>query len=468
MKFLIPVIAGATIGYGTNWLAIKMLFRPYEEKRFLGIKVPWTPGLIPKEKPRIAKNVGLTVQDYLLSPEAILSSIDKETLERDSLKIVTSKLNELEEKETTVGDILKLIPNKDLSFSKLKSFLISDVFLSDNNKNKILKVTEEKINNILNDETLIRDIVSNLKLQSNEFINSEDFFEIIKVSLKNSIENSKNSDKLIEDLIPEEVQEELFIYLRENKNLIGYKIRKFTEKPEIQMKTKEIISNFVQSNISPLIASFMPIDMITNKVLGAINSYIKSSDANDDINEGLNLFLNDFLKTEIKELDFILKEEQWTSIVVSFIKNLETENLFNYIELNINQLNKWTPKLLNFIREFLDSKKLKSYLSYELDNIYNRVSKTSISSLLNFLDINPEKIVYLGIFVFENNIIPNFPKIIKHINVSNIVEQTILDFDYEFTEKLILDIAEKELKAITYLGGFLGAILGFLSALIQF
>ncbi len=50
MKFLIASIIGGIIGYLTNWIAIKMLFRPYEEKRIFGMKVPFTPGLIPKEK----------------------------------------------------------------------------------------------------------------------------------------------------------------------------------------------------------------------------------------------------------------------------------------------------------------------------------------------------------------------------------------------------------------------------------
>lgn len=58
MKFFIPALVGAFIGYITNWLAIKMLFRPHHEKRIFGIKLPFTPGLIPKEKDRIAKSVG--------------------------------------------------------------------------------------------------------------------------------------------------------------------------------------------------------------------------------------------------------------------------------------------------------------------------------------------------------------------------------------------------------------------------
>ena len=54
IKYIIPILVGGFIGWFTNYLAIKMLFRPYKEIRVFGIKLPFTPGLIPKEKERIA------------------------------------------------------------------------------------------------------------------------------------------------------------------------------------------------------------------------------------------------------------------------------------------------------------------------------------------------------------------------------------------------------------------------------
>ncbi len=50
-------IVGAIIGYTTNWLAIKMLFKPPHEAKYIGkLKVPFTPGLIPRERERIARS----------------------------------------------------------------------------------------------------------------------------------------------------------------------------------------------------------------------------------------------------------------------------------------------------------------------------------------------------------------------------------------------------------------------------
>lgn len=74
-----PLI-GAVIGYSTNWLAIKMLFRPYEEKRIGKIKLPFTPGVIPRERGRIAASLGHAVGKELLTEEVILKELLNDTV----------------------------------------------------------------------------------------------------------------------------------------------------------------------------------------------------------------------------------------------------------------------------------------------------------------------------------------------------------------------------------------------------
>ena len=49
VKYIIPVLVGAVIGYITNWVAIKMLFRPHEEKRILGFHIPLLQDLFPRK-----------------------------------------------------------------------------------------------------------------------------------------------------------------------------------------------------------------------------------------------------------------------------------------------------------------------------------------------------------------------------------------------------------------------------------
>lgn len=73
--YLSPPLVGAIIGLFTNWLAIKMLFRPLAEKRILGLRLPFTPGVLPRERDRIAVSLGDTVAIDLLDEATIASRL---------------------------------------------------------------------------------------------------------------------------------------------------------------------------------------------------------------------------------------------------------------------------------------------------------------------------------------------------------------------------------------------------------
>ncbi len=59
------------IGYGTNWLAITMLFKPARKRPILGH------GLIPAQKDRIAYRMAQAVSDDLINPEIIKQKISE-------------------------------------------------------------------------------------------------------------------------------------------------------------------------------------------------------------------------------------------------------------------------------------------------------------------------------------------------------------------------------------------------------
>lgn len=60
----------------------------------------------------------------------------------------------------------------------------------------------------------------------------------------------------------------------------------------------------------------------------------------------------------------------------------------------------------------------------------------------------------------------HLPKILDTINISKIVSDRINEMDVAETEKLILQVMNKELKAIVWLGAGLGLIMGSLNCLI--
>lgn len=70
-EYIIAPVLGGIIGYITNDIAIRMLFRPHTAKYVFGVHIPFTPGIIPKEKGRIAEAIGGVISENLMNQEVL-------------------------------------------------------------------------------------------------------------------------------------------------------------------------------------------------------------------------------------------------------------------------------------------------------------------------------------------------------------------------------------------------------------
>lgn len=67
LTYLWGPILGATIGYFTNYIAVKMLFHPYKPWKIGKLRVPFTPGIVPRRQPVLAKAIGDAVGNHLFT-----------------------------------------------------------------------------------------------------------------------------------------------------------------------------------------------------------------------------------------------------------------------------------------------------------------------------------------------------------------------------------------------------------------
>lgn len=91
IRLLAPVALGGIIGAFTNYIAIKMMFRPYTEKRLFGFTIPFTPGIIPKRQNDLAKAIGRVVSDNLVDADGI----SKMLLSDETIGKLESKTDEI-------------------------------------------------------------------------------------------------------------------------------------------------------------------------------------------------------------------------------------------------------------------------------------------------------------------------------------------------------------------------------------
>lgn len=98
LKIIMSILIGAIIGYCTNYIAIKMLFRPKKEIRIGNFKVPFTPGIIPKNQGRIAKAVSSAVATQLFTNDDLKNTFLSDNMKSTISQSINKKIMESDKK----------------------------------------------------------------------------------------------------------------------------------------------------------------------------------------------------------------------------------------------------------------------------------------------------------------------------------------------------------------------------------
>lgn len=94
---ILTAATAAAVGYITNWLAIEMLFKPYDRVNWLWI---WPQGLVPRNKEEAGRKAGEKIANELLIPEKIWAK---------TLVVGTRLLESDETKQKISDEILRLV-----------------------------------------------------------------------------------------------------------------------------------------------------------------------------------------------------------------------------------------------------------------------------------------------------------------------------------------------------------------------
>ena len=138
------VAVGTLIGWFTNYLAIKLLFRPYKEMNFFFFKIQ---GLIPKRRDEISENIADVVERELISVDDIENKLKEVEFDDGMIEKVLDKLVEEKLKKSILekNPLLKMIIN-DSMVDNIKQYFNNMIL---ENKDEILsemiKIGKEKI-----------------------------------------------------------------------------------------------------------------------------------------------------------------------------------------------------------------------------------------------------------------------------------------------------------------------------------
>ena len=482
MNYIIPVIVGGVIGYITNWIAIKMLFRPHYEKRIFNIPIPFTPGLIPKERNRIAKSIGEAVGEYLLSPEVVVDALFKN--EGSIEKVIIHYINRLKHEERTLEDLISSLnygefEGRKEDIKKKLASLIALNFRKDQFKDRLIKLIDEYIF-IVSRDNIYGIIEGKIESFLNYLANSDEVKEELNGLLMEKLNTLSQDDRSLSEIIPEDIVNSFKDFILQNEENIVKLLKNILDNPRVKGQFKNWISDILSHNMNKLIAIFINPETISDKILSLLEEYLNKAERSKEILSFILLMVDKIFEKEISYLlgDFVkdLKEEDMSVVSEIIIKNvLKEDNQYKIIDKLKNKLEGEEENIKSYLLDlikrelesFLNSKSFYDHILSTVDKAIESILNRSISSLI--VDINEDDILSIVNFlkiIIENLIKNQLPNMVKAFNISKIVEDQINSFDVAFTEELILEIANRELKAITWLGGLLGGIIGLLTPIL--
>ena len=252
-RLLLHPLVGSVIGYVTNFIAIKMLFRPRRAYYILYHRIPFTPGIIPKNQARLASGTARAITHSLLDQQTFENTL----LSEDIL---------LQIKEN-VDNLLKSNPNEEFS--------IQDVLISNLDEENYIKLYDEINKTLTNNiyKTLLNSNISEIIADKSIDIienNTKGLTKTISKSLvkHHSYEIKKGIDNYIEnngeEVIKNIVSNEITKYLSTS----NITIKDYLNNSSIDISTIviSIYKNIIKTKLASILDAINLQGMIENRI----------------------------------------------------------------------------------------------------------------------------------------------------------------------------------------------------------
>ena len=513
------LIIFATIhGYVGAWLAVRMLFRPRNPFKVLGLTV-FPQGMIPRHRDRLASAIGKAVGEELVSQETIVEELfGKEFLRKKIQGVVDSYTADLTSQDypslietlpanfrepfldaiaslqIKVVEHIRNVVKSEETIESISSFVTRrvDEFLSkrvsevvdEEQFNKILSFVEKRARNAVKEPILEQKIKDFINRRVNDLADTNmtlgemftpDTIELLKEKSNEQIEpiihqlaeiaTSERTRTQIGALIKREVHDYY-------DNLAFFK-KIFVSKDSLISEVDELVNESLPKRIEETLRG----DFFAQEARNFIGSAINNAAARP---------LPEVLGKIAPEQLEILKA-QITRGVLSVVQGEEMQNSISaYLT---DTLQKIRPHSLDAILQTIhpeSEEKLKKLLATgllnilqqdETANIVNRILSKQIDRLLSVPigklsdHISREQIESAGQNITETIVSAareKLPQAIKEFDIGSVVREKINNYPVEKLESLVMSVAKEHLRTIELFGALFGLIIGIVQAFLSY
>lgn len=505
------IIVIATVhGYGAAWLAIWMLFHPYQPVKLFGITI-WPQGMIPRHRARLAQSIGNAVGNELVSQETVFDALFETGFFAAKVEgFVHSYTDEL--LSTAHPSLIEALPTGARApvldtISALQYRLaehIASVLKSDQTAQAIETFVDHQIDKLLEkrlNETVTEDTIAVLRQFAEErfqaFVSAELFEAKVHAFVSDRIDDLARSDASLAEmfssqtvnLIKERVDQQVPPIVH---NLADIAASKNTRQRIGALIKREVDDYYDRlSFIKKIFISRERIyyevdDLVNNNLPRRVEEYLRGEAFAQEATLFLNATVDNFMQRPLKDLLGQISSENFDTIkqqaAERFVTMLRSPELTDSLNTYLNDaMDRLGPRTLRDLLERLNpdsATRVKGFLTRSLltvlgrDDTAQRINSILSSQIETFLvtpigrlgDHMPAGAIDKASVALTERIVAaareRLPAAIAEFDVGGLVRQKVSDYPIEKLEQLVLSVAQHHLKTIELFGAIIGFWIG--------
>jgi len=519
VKYVTPPVIGAFIGYLTNRVAIKMLFRPLKAWRIAGIKVPMTPGVIPSKRADLAKNMGEVVGDHLLTSEEIGKGLQQEVFQKHLYHLIRERQTNILQND--LGTLPSIVPQKFQAYfdiaSKTVSYRIKENIYKFIQSSDFLDLVESSLDDRL-ESFLDQEIGVLLSADEREIsyafieknlsrmFQSKAMEQWVQDFVHEKVSGILQHDKSLSEVLPETLQQLFLATIEKQTPALLEKLAEIVSEDEVRDKIVQGacvgVEKFIDSlgGMADMVRGFLRPDMVESKIReylieknDAIVDWLRSEEVQDRVVVILRERSCDFLNKPISQIfkiedesvieDFcsqfssqilnLLQEDDVVSTLSSMIKSNIEDNIESgalslrhvLIDLfgreGMVSAKKWVK---NETGRILQSQSSQKAIDSMMDVLFAALLQKKIGRLANLIPQGIQDGITVSLQKMTSNMLATeVPGLVQSLNIKRIVVERVNSLDLLRLERLLLSIMEEQFKYINLFGALLGFLIGCLN-----
>ncbi len=520
-----PPLIGAFIGYLTNKIAIRMLFRPLKPWHVLGIRVPMTPGVIPSKRHDLAINMGIMVGEHLLTARDIGTALSMEPFQEHLHTLIDTRLGEV--LDSDLGPVLDIVPERFRAYAKVglrtlkyqmkagvRSYLHSETFagvFEDVLTQQLEQYGRQELNALVSSEQrrqaygIIDDFLQRLL----EGPGVEDWLtDYLGKRLHGAARDGKN----VRDLLPEPFIDCIQTSLENQTPELLHGLAGLLAEPKVRDKIISAVIGGIEhflSTLGPMAAmakGFIDMDSLDGKIreyLDAhedeLDQWLQSPEVQERFVAVLQEQVNKFMQKPVAEILDRLEEGRLEDICRSLSVQLlgalrtrgtvETMSLLfrRSLEDMVDQGGRSMADIAGQLfpgesgqhmqatvyRELLAilrSEKSSRMIGRVVDSMIDSLARQPVGILARLMPAGVRSGITDYIVLTANRmLLKEVPGLVRSLNISQLVTDKVDSLDLLKLEQLLLSIMEEQFKYINLFGALLGFCIGLINLmLLQF